>query len=230
MEISVRRFYDLYKYSVRKNSNYFLIENLKNIKEAQKYNLNLQLFSVNTLDGFHCISNHDMKKIAGNNFIQEIAICQKIIPQFVLQKPFVFCDYIQDLGNIGTIIRTCVSFGFDNLVFILDDCDLYHHKVFEASRGLFFKLKPYCCSIEQAKQIIQNNKLDIITTDLSGENINTINYKLSKNSAIIFGNETNGITSEYFLTNAQKTITIPVEFESLNVAVAAGIILNKFHN
>ena len=141
-------------------------------------------------------------------------------------------DDIQDPGNLGTIIRLANWFGIENIICSANTVDMFNPKVVQASMGALLRVKlHYLDLVNFFKDIQSNNDIPIYGTYMNGENI----YKsqLSDKGLIVMGNEGNGISSdmESFIT---YRISIPnfatgqQETESLNVAVATGIILSEF--
>lgn len=130
-------------------------------------------------------------------------------------------DGIQDPGNMGTIIRTADWFGIHRIVCSKETVDCWNSKVIQSSMGSIFRVQITYCDL---KTFIEESNLPIIGTLLNGKNI--YESQLPEKSIIIMGNEGNGIRQEI-----QNQITHPITIpghggsESLNVAVATGIVL-----
>ncbi len=134
-------------------------------------------------------------------------------------------DNVQDPGNLGTIIRSAVAFNFDTIILSDDTVDLYNPKVIRATQGMIFKINIIIGSLSKILIDLQNKKYDIYGTDVtSGKSIKSIEKR--KKFVIIMGNEGNGISKD-IKSLCSNFIYIPMnkECESLNVAVAASIIL-----
>ena len=134
-------------------------------------------------------------------------------------------DNVQDPGNLGTIIRSAVAFNFDTIILSDDTVDLYNPKVVRATQGMIFKINIVIGNLEQLLSKMKDNKYEIYGTDVvSGNSIKSI--EKSKKFAIIMGNEGNGISKEVKdLCSSFIYIPMSSNCESLNVAVAASIIL-----
>jgi TrmH family RNA methyltransferase len=132
-------------------------------------------------------------------------------------------DGIQDPGNVGTIIRTANWFGIKNIIASNDTANMYNPKVIQASMGSFTGVHIFYTDL---KSFLATNKILVCGAVLDGENISTI--KKINECLLIIGNEGKGIRS-YIYPFIQKKISIPKfgNAESLNAAVAAGIILWK---
>ena len=135
-----------------------------------------------------------------------------------------FLDSINDPGNLGTIIRTLDWFGFTNLYCSTHSVDVYNSKVIMASMGSVFRVNVQYLNFEELIAKFPNH--NIYGTFLNGNNL--YKYKIEKNSIVIMGNESNGISSviEKKVTNR---IMIPGsgKAESLNVSTATAIILSE---
>lgn len=136
----------------------------------------------------------------------------------------VYLNSISDPGNIGTIMRSALAFNFANLVLDENCVDIYNSKVINAAKNAIFKLN----IIEDKNSIwIKNNKLPIYITS-SHKGVELAKFKPAKNFCLILGNESHGVGQE-LIELADKSVKIESssEIESLNVAVAAGILFYK---
>ena len=132
-------------------------------------------------------------------------------------------DDIRDPGNMGTIIRTADWFGIKNII-CSDECvEQYNPKVVQASMGSIARVNILYTELEEF--INKNNAVSIYAAALQGTSIFSM-HKI-KEGIILIGNESKGI-KENLSALATKQITIPKygEAESLNAAVACGIILS----
>jgi len=141
-----------------------------------------------------------------------------------------FCDDIQNPGNLGTIIRTADWFGIKNIFCSLNTVDLYNPKTIQATMGAIASVKVHYINKQDFFSSIDTN-FPVYGTFLEGNNI--YNTKLSKTGIIIIGNEGKGISQELIPFISNK-IFIP-DFntrnkasESLNASVAAAIVCSEF--
>ncbi len=139
-------------------------------------------------------------------------------------------DEIQDAGNVGTILRIALWFNFDYVALGKGCADIYNTKVVQASMGAISKTK--CLETNLEYFLHKHHKTTpIYGTYLEGTSI--YKAKLSKNGIILFGNEGKGISTnlEKFVNNKLYIPSYPLNnknIDSLNVAVAAGIICSEF--
>lgn len=144
------------------------------------------------------------------------------------QNKYIILDKISDSGNIGTIIRTAVSFGFNNIICTVGTTDIYSPKVVRSTMGAIEKINLWYFNEEEIKEVInllKENNYKIVGTDLEA-NVNIQDYEVTNKTIYILGNESKGI-SETMKKQCDLYIKIPMENiqESLNVAVASGIIM-----
>ena len=131
-------------------------------------------------------------------------------------------DTIQDPGNLGTIIRTADWFGVQHLICSKDCADVYNPKVVQATMGSIARVNVIYSDISSWLQREKGRR--IYAAVLRGKDLRKIKIR---EGIIIIGNESKGIHSE-ILGLANEKITIPAigKAESLNAAVATGIILS----
>ncbi len=131
-------------------------------------------------------------------------------------------DGIQDPGNFGTIIRTADWFGAENIVCSATCADMYNPKVVQSTMGSLARINIFYTDLENWLQ--QNNTIKKYAAALNGTPLHTL-AKLTE-AIVVIGNEGKGI-SDAVINLTDEKITIPKigEAESLNAAVATGIIL-----
>jgi TrmH family RNA methyltransferase len=133
-------------------------------------------------------------------------------------------DQVGDPGNLGTIIRVADWYGIKHVICSTDCADLYNPKVIAATMGSFVRVK---VSHTDLFDYLSEQDKPIYGAFLEGKNIHT--SQLSTSAFIVMGSESHGISEAVSQLITDK-ITIP-NFglaESLNVAMATGIILDNF--
>ncbi len=140
----------------------------------------------------------------------------------------VVCENVQDPGNLGTIIRTALAFGAGGLILTRGSVDIYNPKVVRSAMGALFQL-PIATNVElgECHQQLKSRGIDIVALNPEAEQSFT-DLKYGKKVALLLGNEANGLTleAEAMVTRAVR-IPMHGDVESLNVAIAAGVVL--FH-
>ncbi len=156
-----------------------------------------------------------------------LAVFKKIInkPINVKGKLTIVLDSIQDPGNLGTILRTADWFGVENIICSPTTADIYNSKVVQSTMGSLARVNVQYFNL--VEWLSNTNGIKKIAAALDG-NVFT-NYSNVKEAILIVGNEGKGISKEVLNWTDEK-ITIPKlgNAESLNAAVAAGIILATF--
>ena len=136
---------------------------------------------------------------------------------------------INDPGNLGTIIRTANSFNIKNI--IVEGVDIYNPKVIRATQGAIFNMNIFNVN-DLKKEILELKKQNykIVGSLLDKNSIDYRNLKLDKEKfALVLGNEANGIEKNIIELLDYK-VYIPIEFDSLNVAIAAAILMAKYYD
>jgi RNA methyltransferase, TrmH family len=136
----------------------------------------------------------------------------------------VVLDAVQDPGNIGTILRTCAAFGVTATIALPGTVDLWNPKVVRAAMGAHFRHAAFHSTPEELFAFLDHNQIELVGTDASGGNIGT--FSAPERAALVAGNEGAGL-SDVVRSRVSRTVAIPIEpgVESLNVAVATGIVL-----
>lgn len=208
----------------RKKENKFIVEGPHLVKEARNLNLLIEAYSIEEKEGYIQISKQIMDKIADTDTtVTEIGLCKMLNSNLVTDKILIL-DKVQDPGNLGAIMRSANAFGFKTIALGEGTCDIYNSKVIRSSQGAIFKLN--FINVNIVEFLKKLNDYDIYGTNVIN-GIELDNVKKTKKMAIILGNEGNGISDD--VNNAlKKNIYIPMEnTESLNVAIAASIIMYK---
>lgn len=136
-------------------------------------------------------------------------------------------DGIQDPGNVGTILRTADWFGVKD-IFLSPECaDVYNFKTIASSMGSLFHINFYQSQdLIQVVESLKKNDYKIIATDSHGKSDDLLAGK----KAIIIGSEARGISKDLSaLADQHYQIVGSGEAESLNAAVAAGIIMYQIN-
>lgn len=137
-------------------------------------------------------------------------------------------DRVGDPGNLGTIIRTADASGYKDIILTKGSVDAYNEKTVRSTMGSIFNVRLYYIEEETLLNLLKEKGYKIISTVLSDDCIPYTEMKLSKKNAIVFGNEGSGI-GENIVNHSDEKVIIPIygTAESLNVAMACGIIIYK---
>lgn len=219
---------------IRSQQQLFVVEGKKTVEEL--INSHVETYKVYTTnDQFateyaeisELISADDLKKISSlatpNGYLGVFKIPQSKKIDF--DDWIVVLDFVQDPGNLGTIIRLCDWFGVNNLVCSTDTVDCYNPKVLQATMGSIARINMVYANLSE---FLKGADLPIYGAFMEGETVYTA--ELPKKGILVMGNEANGVSQEVLSLINQK-ISIP-QFgnkttESLNVATATAILLNE---
>lgn len=134
-------------------------------------------------------------------------------------------DRIQDPGNMGTLLRTADAAGFTGVMLIKGCVDPFSPKVVRAAAGSLFRM-PLMVGVETGKaaELLKSRGKTAMAAAMDAASA-YYDEDLSENFALIIGNEGNGVSEE--LMSLTKKIAIPMagRTESLNAALAGGIIM-----
>ena len=230
----------------RTQNGLYLAEGLRTAEEAVAYKAVETLFYVATDDErtMHlledaaaqniklvCVSENVMKKIADTETPQGIiAVCKMRQPKLenllASGKMLLVLDRVGDPGNIGTMLRTADAAGIGGLVLLKGCADIYAPKTVRSSMGSLFHI-PVLSGVSDQDFVSAAKKAgyDLLVTCLDGAD-NLYKADLSGRIAFVMGNEAGGV-NESLLEKADKRVYIPMagRAESLNVAMAAGIVM-----
>ncbi len=143
-------------------------------------------------------------------------------------KLWLLIDGVQDPGNLGTILRTAEALGVDRVVALKGTVDPYNEKVIRSAMGAIFRLPLVS---EQGNELVltklRQQGVQLVVSALA-ESVpyNQVNY--AERLALVVGNEGAGV-APFWLEAADAIVQIPIlgQAESLNVAVATGVLLAK---
>lgn len=143
-------------------------------------------------------------------------------------KYYVLLDEIQDPGNLGTIIRTCDWFGIYDIYASENSVDVYGPKVVQSTMGSLSRVRVHYVNLSEL--ILKNRHIKLYGTLLSGTDYKVIQPQ--SGGMLLFGNEGRGISPD-LQELINEGITIPPIHadshpDSLNVAIAAAIIISRF--
>lgn len=219
----------------RKSTGLFVAEGKKVIQEFQNSSFELDtlfttdesLFTSNSK--VTLISEAELKKISFLKTPNKALALFKISePAFVAKEGLIVAlDEVRDPGNLGTIIRLCDWFGVKHLICSEATVDCYNPKVIQATMGSLTRVNVVYTDL---KNYLSETNLPVFGAFMDGKNVYKTN--LPKDGILVMGNEANGV-SEEISTFITEKIAIPrfgeiQQTESLNVAMATGILLNEF--
>lgn len=240
--VSNKKIKDIQKLKENKNIKkygLYLIEGRHLVEEAIEANVVEEIIISENYEEFSLIeafsgeitkvSNSVMKNISDTITSQGIiAICKVVNKELEINKysKVLILDRIQDPGNLGTIIRTADAFDFDCIILGKGTTSLYGQKVIRSTQGSNFHIDCFD-NVELEKLLDKMSEFNIFATSLKAdkyiEQLNSISGKI----AVVFGNEGAGVSEDILeKVNNLLKISMPGRAESLNVSIAAGIVMH----
>jgi len=137
-------------------------------------------------------------------------------------------DAVQDPGNAGTLVRTAAALGAAATFALPGTVDLWNGKVVRSTMGALFHHPVFQCAWEALDEFLRARDIPLWAADAAGEPCDRVAAPPAV--ALVVGNEGAGVSSDA-ARRAVRRIGVPLapDIESLNVAVAAGILLHHFH-
>ncbi|HEY0751559.1 MAG TPA: RNA methyltransferase [Chitinophagaceae bacterium] len=173
----------------------------------------------------HIVKEDELERISHLQTPNQVIAVMK---QFVSSEPVIrtglaiYLDTIQDPGNLGTIIRIGDWFGIQDIICSSGCADKYNPKVVQSTMASLARVNVW---YDLENMWLEKQSAPILAATLTGTSV--YSYKLNGPAVLVIGNESRGIRKE-IMDRVTNEITIPRkgEAESLNAAVAAGILLS----
>jgi TrmH family RNA methyltransferase len=209
---------------------------IKMLLGKPEFLFSLQPDLTGNIDIVEKVSNNELKQIS-NLRTPHNAMAVVHMPEHsmnlseILSQFCVALDFVQDPGNMGTIIRAAGWFGIKNIVCSVDCVDVYNPKVIQSSMGALLHVKVFYSDLRKLFNSAAQNGIPVYGTFLEGESI--YSHKLYNKGIILLGNESKGISGELIPFITEK-IKIPKfshaseGIDSLNVGMAASIVFSEF--
>lgn len=174
------------------------------------------------------VSNKELERLSHHQAPQKaLAVVEQ--KQFELPNPQALnrqlslaLDGVQDPGNLGTLIRICDWFGVEHLFCSKETADLFNPKVIASTMGSFLRVKVHYVELKDLLDKVDH----VYLAAMDGASIHRMSS--GTKGVLVMGQEGSGLSEELMHSDFQR-ISIPGKgkAESLNVAVAAGIILDR---
>jgi TrmH family RNA methyltransferase len=233
----IKHIQSLYHKKQRDEQGLFLVEGKKMAQELLNSNFLIHKIYATTVWLQHndaqkpittIVTDDELKKISQLTTSNEVLMIVKAIkastPKIFNQQLTLVVDDLQDPGNFGSIIRIADWFNIPQIICSNNTVDLYNFKVLQATMGSFLRVHIAYTNLED---YLSKTNQPIYGALLKGNNI--FETQLIKDGYLIIGNEGKGISN-----SLQQLITNPITIpkfggaESLNAAIATGIIVSHF--
>lgn len=212
----------------------FLIETKHLVAEALKHGqLRLIITCETTYENgaveILYVSKEIMQKLT--NFKQAaniMGVCAYFNREIDYSADIVVLAEVQDPGNLGNIMRTCLAFGINNLVLSAHNVDCYNPKVVQASQGALFQLNIIKEDLWPYLSFLKAKNYYLLGTSLSNATSLYERKKIKGKKAFFFGNEGQGLKAE-LIRAMDVNYYIPIaNIDSLNVGNALAIMLYEY--
>ncbi|KSU83707.1 RNA methyltransferase, TrmH family [Fictibacillus enclensis] len=236
---SVKQWKKLYTKKERDKSGQFIIDGPHLIEEALRHHVPIahliveesyilpKNWDVSALDPW-VVPKKIMKMLSDTEHPQGVLAVCRMKEQPLKPRPdgkYLLIDGVQDPGNLGTIIRTADAQGIDGVILGEGTVDVYNSKVLRSTQGSLFHVPVVKGSLDEWIADCKTAGVPVFVSALKGA-IPIQEVQSSGSFALVVGNEGSGVRLES-IEGADELVYIPMfgNAESLNVAVAAGIML-----
>lgn len=218
----------------RQEERLFLVEGAKLVEELLQSGLNVRKIyalpvwaeKYSQLSQLTVITEEELEKISNlqtpNQVLALVEQPETTSEPLLANQLTLVLDNIQDPGNLGTIIRIADWFGIHQIVASMDTVELYNPKVIQSTMGSYARVQVW---YRPLAGFLSTVSLPVYGALLNGQNM----YEIAplKEGILLIGNESKGIHAD-LLPFVSHPVTIPRigGAESLNAAVAAGIIVS----
>jgi len=214
----------------RKDAYLLLSEDLVNKAKEANY-LKILIYVGNCpfefIDSYE-VSQEVMDKISKQDGLRYIGVASFIKECDDYRQRVLILDDLQDPLNIGRIIESAYLFGFDSIILSPNSADIYHEKALEASKGDLYKINIKRCELIGEINKLKENGFKIYATGLKKKTISLSDAKTSEKLAIVMGNEGSGVSEDIFEISYEIIKIDMANIDSLNVAMAAAIVMYHF--
>ncbi|MCR5586839.1 MAG: TrmH family RNA methyltransferase [Lachnospiraceae bacterium] len=165
-----------------------------------------------------------------NTFV--IGVFKKFDSELERNKSHIVLVNPSNAGNIGTIMRSALGFGINNMAIIRPAVDIFEPKAVRASMGALFSMNiRYFESFDEYLNTYKTCKIDDKDIDrelypfMLKAKISAYELKPEGTFSLIFGNEATGLPDEFLEIGTPVIIPISNKIDSLNLPIAASIAL-----
>ncbi len=180
--------------------------------------------------GVREVSEAELRTLAGTETPQGVLVAAAV-PAVELRQvepgeraAVLVLDGVQDPGNVGTLVRTAAALGAAAVISLPGTADVWNAKAVRSSAGAVFRVAVVGAAWEPAREWLRERGFVIYGADAGGRDVSGI--ERADRTALVVGNEGGGLGAGV-VRDADGLVAVPIRpgVDSLNVAVAAGILL-----
>ena len=232
---TIKQIMKLHKKKYRDETNSFLLEGEHLVEEALKSDWRIERLIVSEdyglMPSFEALDQLVVSRKVFDHLSLTpspqgvMAVVKRMEPVLNHLKRLLILDRVQDPGNLGTLVRTADAFKFDAVICLDGTVDVFNDKAIRSTQGSLFHLPVIKMSENELLTFVTEQAINLVVTTLDdAKPLEEI--IVSEKLAIVVGNEGQGVTASLLEAANQKIkINIPGQAESLNVGVAAGIMM-----
>lgn len=234
--VSYKKWLKLAQKKYRQKEGLFLIEGQHLVQEALKANA---IVEVLLCEGVQFEIDAPVTYLSKSLFDQLsltvtsagiMAVCVMGVCSIENEKRLLLVDGVQDPGNLGTLIRSALAFGFDGMILSVNTVDVYNEKVIRSTQGAIFKLPIIRGDLAHFMADLQKADVKVYAAALNDKAVPMEEIKRAPAMAFIVGNEGAGVDTALIEASCGSVvIQMSEEVESLNVGVAGSILMQHFN-
>ena len=212
----------------QKEHHMFLAETYKSLEMAAKHGQVVEIFATEYVNGYEdinqtLVSEDLLKKLSSNVHPEGVVFMCK--EKSLLKKEhhkILYLDDINDPGNMGTLIRTALAFSYDLVVASKNSVSFYNPKVINSSKGAIFAIDVV---EDELDKYLEGKTLIVSSLDKDSVDLKEVNIK--DDFILVIGSESHGVNPK-IVKKADIKVKIEMDnIDSLNAAVAGGILMNQ---
>ncbi len=172
-----------------------------------------------------CDADRSIARVSDKENVYVVGVFRKMEHTLDKRLPHLMLVNPSNMGNLGTILRTCLAMGIHDVALIRPAADVFHPKTVRASMGALFSMRvQYFDSFSEYAAIYQSGARQMFPFMLTGAKQLTVGECPKPECyTLIFGNEASGLPPEYAAYGQSLRIPQSDEVDSLNLTIAVGI-------
>ncbi len=178
------------------------------------------------------VTENVMKKLTELKSLPNVvAVCEmKEKEELKLErgKQYIALENIQDMSNVGNILRTAEAFGIEAVIFLGMTVDIYSEKVLRGSMGSSLRVKTFETESNSLFELAKKLDIPVMATAIDKDAKELSNADFSKGSIVAIGNEGQGLSKE-MLDLCTDIVYIEMKgiTQSLSAPIAAALVMYR---
>lgn len=170
-----------------------------------------------------------LERLAGKGNCYAALAFEKYAQTLMADKNHLLLHNPGDMGNLGTILRTAAGFGIEDIAIVRPAADVFDPRVVRSSMGAVFRLRvQYFDHMQDYDGAYASRSCYFFRLE-NAQPIGEVAKEVASPSTLVFGNESSGLPTELIVRSQGVIIPHTRAIDSLNLAVAVGIGLQRFY-